>query len=255
LIAASLVVLMVAGLAGGATSAWAGEAKGVTAAAVATTYCIAPDPGMDPGTNVVVDTNGMSVYFWCELGDGNIWHYWQLPGGGWSQSFSLGPPPGQHLLGTPDMVALPSGQLVLFAIGEDRQLWHKWQLCDGCNWSDWRSLGGGLASNPAVVRKSNGVLVAFALAFDRDLWHKWQLCNGCHWSGWTACKAARSNATSCPVSTYERPVQTTTRCGSKSTRPIAHGEPCRRALDAPGVARTVGSPRCNGMNRPGFWRL
>lgn len=191
LTAASLVVLMAAGgSAGGATAAWANDrpdaARATTGVAVAATYCASATEGLYWAVSSVQDTNGAEVDFWCEPSNGFIYHQWQLPGGGWSSPASLGAPSGQHLVGTPYPLVLPTGQLVVFAIGEDAQLWHKWQLCDGCAWSAWVSLGGGLASNPVVVRKTDGTLVAFALATDKDLWHKWQLCNGCTWSGWNS---------------------------------------------------------------------
>jgi hypothetical protein len=187
----SLAVLVASGVsAGGATAAWAGDGKSVvrktTSTALAATYCVSGVAGLYWSVSSVQDTNGAQVNFWCEPSNGFVYHQWQLSGGGWSSPSSLGSPPNQHLVGTPYPLALPSGQLVVFAIGEDLQLWHKWQLCDGCSWSGWVSLGGGLASNPVVVRKTDGTLVAFAVAFNRDLWHKWQLCNGCSWSGWNS---------------------------------------------------------------------
>jgi hypothetical protein len=125
---------------------------------------------------------------------GAVEHRWELCASGcsvWSTWRSLGAPAGTQVLGTPFPVRTTDGRLTVFAVFGDRQLWHRWQLCDGCDWSAWTNLGGGLASNPWVVLKTDGTMVAFALAFDLDLWHKWQVCAGCTWSEWNSLSGGR----------------------------------------------------------------
>jgi hypothetical protein len=183
---ASVLVVVAAGVLGVTSSAWAGPGTRA-ASAVAVTYCSGNAPGFTINRDSVQDTNGAIVYFWCNIQDGQIWHEWQLcTGCGYSAPAPLGMPPGVPLLGTPDAVVHPDGRLVVFATGEDRQVWHKWQLCDGCAWSGWSSLGGWLDSNPAAVRKANNTLVVFGLDVARDVNHRWQLCVGCGWSAWTS---------------------------------------------------------------------
>lgn len=48
-------------------------------------------------------------------------------------------------------------------------------------WSNWESLGGGLASGPGVCSWANGRLDVFVKGLDNALWHKW-FSGG--WSGW-----------------------------------------------------------------------
>jgi hypothetical protein len=141
----------------------------------------AADTRFEDKTQFIYDGN-LRVDYWQDQGE--VRHQW--PGSnGWH---SLGHPPNALVLGSPAMGRTPDGRLTVFAVAEgNRQLWHKWQLCDGCGWSNWVSLGGGLSSNPSVIYKPvyGGIFVAFALAEDGDLWHTWQTCSGCTWSTWT----------------------------------------------------------------------
>jgi hypothetical protein len=143
-------------------------------------------PDIFPANTIGVDDGGIQVYFRIDtqIGHGYVEQIW----GNLDHWVNLGSPPGVELIGTPSAVRTPDGRLTVFAVGAvNRNVWHKWQLCDGCLWSDWYSLGGGLASNPAAVyRQSLGIFVVFAVAHDRDLWHTWQLCSGCGWSAWTS---------------------------------------------------------------------
>jgi hypothetical protein len=158
----------------------------VTAGAVT---AIAPPAAAAPDRFIVntigIDDGGIWVSFRIDtqLGHGDVEHIW-----GNNDWISLGSPPGVEFLGTPSVVRTPDGRLTVFAVGAvNRNVWHRWQLCDGCGWSNWYSLGGGLNSNPtAVYRPSLGIFVVFAVAHDGDLWHKWQLCSGCGWSVWTS---------------------------------------------------------------------
>jgi hypothetical protein len=159
----------------------------LTAAAITVTAspAAAVDTRFEVKTSYIWDGNIKVDYRQYQ---GNVQHQW--PGSnGWQ---SLGHPPNALVLGSPSMGRTPDGRLTVFVVAEgNRELWHKWQLCDGCGWSDWVSLGGGLNSNPSVIYKPiyGGIFVAFALAHDGDLWHTWQLCAGCTWSTWTTLNA------------------------------------------------------------------
>ncbi len=69
---------------------------------------------------------------------------------------------------------------VVFAVGTDDALYHKWRDSSSSPWSDWHSLGGTLTSSPAATM-SGGRIVVAGRGADRALWHKWYD-NG--WSDW-----------------------------------------------------------------------
>jgi len=62
-------------------------------------------------------------------------------------------------------------ELELYALGEDRSLLHKRQLCTG-GWTKWTSMGGVFASGPKVVMNFNNEAEIFILGADKTLWHK-----------------------------------------------------------------------------------
>jgi hypothetical protein len=131
---------------------------------------------------VTVQDGSLYVSFDIDAVEGDVEHNW---GVGW---VTLGKPSGVWFTGTPSVVRTPDGRLTVFAVAyASRNLWHRWQLCDGCAWSDWYNLGGELDSNPAAVYKpAQRVFVVFALARNEDLWHIWQVCPRCNWSIWTS---------------------------------------------------------------------
>jgi hypothetical protein len=62
-------------------------------------------------------------------------------------------------------------ELELYALGEDRSLLHKRQLCTG-GWTKWTSMGGVFASGPKIVMNFNHEAEVFILGADKTLWHK-----------------------------------------------------------------------------------
>jgi len=62
-------------------------------------------------------------------------------------------------------------ELELYALGEDRSLLHKRQLCTG-GWTKWTSMGGVFASGPKLVLNWNHEVELFILGADKTVWHK-----------------------------------------------------------------------------------
>jgi len=62
-------------------------------------------------------------------------------------------------------------ELELYALGEDRTLLHKRQLCTG-GWTKWTSMGGVFTSGPQVVMNFNHEAEVFIIGADKTLWHK-----------------------------------------------------------------------------------
>merc|ERR1712174_14218 len=61
-------------------------------------------------------------------------------------------------------------ELELYALGEDRTLLHKRQLCTG-GWTKWTSMGGHFSTAPSVLTDSEGLIHVFVRGMDRALWH------------------------------------------------------------------------------------
>jgi Domain of unknown function (DUF1906) len=102
------------------------------------------------------------------------------PGGGWSGWGGLG---GQ--LTTDPAVALNSSdRLEVFAVGENKAMYHQWVTSSGA-WSGWDSLGGEFLSAPAVTRNTFGKLEVFARGDNSELYHAWLTDKGT-WSAWSS---------------------------------------------------------------------
>jgi hypothetical protein len=62
-------------------------------------------------------------------------------------------------------------ELELYALGEDRSLLHKRQLCSG-GWTKWTSMGGVFSSGPAVLLNNDAETEIFITGADKAIWHK-----------------------------------------------------------------------------------
>ncbi len=122
---------------------------------------------------------------------GTLRHIWQTaPSSGWSNWKSYGAPPGVILGGyRPALAASADGRLELFAVGDDRQLWHIWQTAPNNGWSEWTSHGsppGGLEFPCVIAPSKDGRLEVFCIGNDGQLWHIWQTALNNGWSDWTS---------------------------------------------------------------------
>ncbi len=116
-------------------------------------------------------------------GDGVLWHIWQTSvNGGWSSWTSHGAPPGTRVGGLRQPVIAPNsqGRLELFVLGDDKALWHIWQVAPNGGWSNWASHGTPPGttftfSGPAMAASADGRLELFICGDDNALWHIWQV--------------------------------------------------------------------------------
>ena len=126
--------------------------------------------------------------------DGALWHIWQTaPNGGWSNWLSHGTPPGTTLAPIWRPVVAPNteGRLELFAVGDDKALWHIWQIAPNGGWSNWLSHGkppgtSFSSGSPAMAASADGRLELFLCGDDQQLWHIWQVAPSAGWSSWTS---------------------------------------------------------------------
>jgi hypothetical protein len=74
------------------------------------------------------------------------------------------------------------GRLELVARNGYGVLIHIWQVCPGCGWSSWSSLGIAGGGQAAVARNGDGRLEIFVL--HPTVMHSWQVVPNGGWSGW-----------------------------------------------------------------------
>src|SRR5262249_13266330 len=77
------------------------------------------------------------------------------------------------------------GRLEIFAIRKDSYLVHAWQLCAGCDWGPFYSMGWGVVPQTlAAAQNADGHLELVVRNGYGVLIHNWQLCPNCAWAGW-----------------------------------------------------------------------
>lgn len=128
--------------------------------------------------------------------DRSIRHIWQcslcLPAGwsGWasmSGSWILDPVVARHDDGRLEAFAPASADPSQTAT--NNSAWSSWQVCPGCDWSAWSSLGGSLDSAITIGINPNGSFEIFARqpnfpdVYHRMLHNYWDAANA-RWSGW-----------------------------------------------------------------------
>ncbi|OFI06680.1 hypothetical protein CLOACE_08350 [Clostridium acetireducens DSM 10703] len=99
------------------------------------------------------------------------------PKDNWSRWENLG---GINISSAPAAASWARNRLDVFAMGENRALWHKWW--DGVRWNNWEDLSGVITSAPAAVSWGPNRIDVFARGTNNAMWHKWW--NGSNWSGW-----------------------------------------------------------------------
>jgi hypothetical protein len=129
------------------------------------------------------------------LGRGAIFNISQVvPNGGWRDGWRSKDRPSPqiglraHIVGTN-----ADGRQEIFAVGDDRSLWQKWQLAPNDGWSEWSSLGsppGSVAVTDQFTlgRNQDGRQEVFAVGSDGNLWQIWQTAPNGGWSGWEQSK-------------------------------------------------------------------
>jgi hypothetical protein len=132
-------------------------------------------------------------------GDQALWHRWQTTANnGWSAWQSLGHPDARLPIGFLVLARNADGRLEFVVpasndVGDQRDLWHRWQTAPNNGWSGWASLGAppdDFLGPLAVESNADGRLELFAPeAFaggDQEVWHRWQRAPGGQWVAWSS---------------------------------------------------------------------
>jgi hypothetical protein len=134
-----------------------------------------------PGSEVTVDSAGEAdVVLTGENGevysDPCCWQGWQgLP------ASPVAMQPGAVVAENGD------GQMQVFAVGTDQQMYDTWQETAGGTWSSWQALGGVWPGQLAVGTEADGSLDVFAVGSDGQLFHQSQTgAVGSLTSSWTS---------------------------------------------------------------------
>jgi hypothetical protein len=125
------------------------------------------------------------------IGLGGIFNIWQvLSNDGWSNAWRNKDRPlpnvgiKSHIVGKN-----ADGRLEIFAVGENKALWQKWQVAPNNGWSAWRNLGTpdrdiSLTDQFTVGSNQDGRQEVFAVGDDGDIWQIWQTGPNGGWSTW-----------------------------------------------------------------------
>jgi hypothetical protein len=74
-------------------------------------------------------------------GDGNMYHAWQTSASnGWSDWVNKGTPGGGFITAAPGLARNGDGRLEIFAVANDRNIYHKWQTAASNGWRPWTLL-------------------------------------------------------------------------------------------------------------------
>jgi hypothetical protein len=89
---------------------------------------------------------------------------------------------GGQLASPPTVVTWAEGEMEVFAIFDDGELWNRYW--DRTYWHDWESLGGELdpGSTPASSSWGRDRLDVFGRGIDGQTWHRWW--DGSRWVPW-----------------------------------------------------------------------
>ena len=103
-------------------------------------------------------------------GDNAIHHIYFTPGGGWSGWASLG---GGFTSGPGATFRQGSGNVDVFGVGLDKQLFHNsWAPGSGA-WSGWVALGGGINGAPSAISPAADTLDVYVRGADNQLYQKY----------------------------------------------------------------------------------
>ncbi len=98
-----------------------------------------------------------------------------------------GPIGTEQVLSAPTVTSKGRGQLDVFVVGPDHQLWTKWWSYDTYKWSDWGFLGGAWhQSGPAVASKAAGQLDLFITGDDNQIYTRYYNSRQGWNAGWAA---------------------------------------------------------------------
>ncbi len=128
--------------------------------------------------------------------DGVVTHRWQdHPFAPWQEWTDLDAPPAGGEPQSLGVTTITRGGLVLFVLGGDGVLSHRWQGKPFGSWHGWESLGEGIRSF-SVTRALAGGLVVFAVGPDDLVQYRFQSTPSGNWNRWIALQG-RAKALAC----------------------------------------------------------
>ena len=113
--------------------------------------------------------------FWAD-GGRELRHRTWTADAGWLPEESLG----GRLASGPAVTAWDVGQMEVFAVFDDGELWDRYW--DGTSWHAWESLGGSLRGQPAASSWGADRLDVWAPGRDGRIWHRFWV--GTRWVEW-----------------------------------------------------------------------
>ncbi len=83
----------------------------------------------------------------------------------------------------PALINNADGRLEVFIVGQNKQLYHRYQTASKADWnSEWLSLGGSWDGNPTVISNADGRLEVFIVGQNKQLYHRYQTASGNDWN-------------------------------------------------------------------------
>jgi hypothetical protein len=75
------------------------------------------------------------------------------------------------------------GRLEVFLVGQNNQLYHRYQTAPNNDWnSEWLSLGGKWDGNPTIASNLDGRLEVFLVGQNNQLYHRYQTAPNNDWN-------------------------------------------------------------------------
>jgi hypothetical protein len=116
--------------------------------------------------------------------DGRAWHRWRRPPSSpppWSDWTSMGLPHHGEIRGPLVVTHDTQGRLEAFCVagtapGRAAEVWHRWQVKAGSDFSPWTSLKAppGLLFDVVLGMNGDGRLEVFTVVDNGEVWHRWQ---------------------------------------------------------------------------------
>ncbi|HEX8567982.1 MAG TPA: hypothetical protein VF648_20255 [Pyrinomonadaceae bacterium] len=142
----------------------------------------------------VVKNNWQKLEIFARGRDNAVWHRWQnepsaRDAARWSSWSSLGQA-GGGISANPTAILNWDNRIEVFAVGADRQVYHKWHQnfnIFGAVWSGWELLGGRFFEGKIAAETDAGgrVYIAARSPLDNAVWINHQITRGGTWAGWT----------------------------------------------------------------------
>ncbi len=120
-------------------------------------------------------------------GGGNVWHNWQpAPNVGWAGWAGLGGVQTPKAAAGAVVARNQNGELEVFAVGNNGNVWHVRQAAVNGSWGNWADLGddGSGVTDLAVAVNADGRLQLFGISTNQILVSNRQRTPGGDWTGW-----------------------------------------------------------------------